>query len=298
MIKQLWKHRVPYLFIAPFFIIYGVFMVFPVFYSLFLSFNKWNGLPGNPILPVGFRNYLELFGDPIFLTSITNMLIYAPSVIILGAVLSLIIALALNTDIRFKAFFRMAFFLPVITSAVVVALTWGQIFNSEPRIGLLNGLLMIFHLPPIGWLTTAGIALFSIVVMVIWSSAGYNAVLYLAGLQGIPKNLYEAAEIDGATPWQKFRYVTLPMLSPTTTFVVIMGLIYALQVFEPMQIMTRGGPENSTMSFVLYLYNNAFNYYYWGYASALAYVLFILIMLVTLIYFYLRRKLGNSFYEF
>ena len=294
---EIWKHRFPYLFIAPFFIIYTLFMGFPVVFSLYLSFCKWNGNPSTPIRWIGLGNYIRLFHDKVFLISLRNMLVYVPSAVFLGISIALLLALALNVSIRFRGFFRACFFLPSITSMVVISLVWMQIYNLEPRIGLINGILQHLGKAPVGWLSDPHISLLSIIIMVTWASAGYNAVLFLAGLQGISQELYEAAEIDGANMWQKFWHITVPMIRPTTTFIIIMGFIYGLQIFEPMQIMTSGGPAYSTMSMVLLLYNNAFSYFYWGYASALAYVLFILIMVFTFLYFYARKKMGQSFFE-
>jgi multiple sugar transport system permease protein len=293
VIKNIWKHRIPYLFIAPFFIVYGVFMGFPIVFSFFMSLCKWDGLAKNPVQFVGLANYIDLAQDPVFLTTVKNMLIYVPAVIITGTVLSFLLALALNAPLRFRGFFRAAFFIPTITSSVVIALTWSQIYNQEPKIGLINHLLSLLGIEPVGWLTSPLLALLSIIMMVLWATVGYNAILFLAGLKGIPTELYDAAEVDGASPWQKVWYITIPLISPTTIFVVIMGLIYALQVFEPMQIMTKGGPENSTMSFVLYLYKVGFDYYMWGYASAIAYTLFAIILITTFIYIKIRHKMGK-----
>jgi len=279
-VRALWKHRIAYLFISPFFIIYGVFMGFPAVFSFYLSFTAWNGNPHQPMQWVGLANYRELFSDPIFFTAVKMMALYVPLAVCLGTAGALLLAILLNSELRLRGLFRLTFFLPTLTSGVVAAIVFRQLFS--------------LFFPGLTWTAAFIPALLSIVVMTLWVSVGYNAILYLAGLQGIPSALYEAAELDGASAWQKFRYITLPGLRPTTFFIVTMGIIYGLQAFEPMQLLTRGGPENQTVSFVLYLYDNAFRYFRWGYASALAYSLFFIIIVFTALYFFISGRFGRS----
>lgn len=273
-----------FLFLLPNVIGFVVFMAGPVLAALGISFLKWNLL--NPPQWLGIQNYVALIADDDFWTSLQATLYYMLGSVPLGIVLSLALAIALNQKIKGISFYRTIYFIPVVSSMIAVALMWRWMYN--PTSGILNYILneiFEFLRLPIeapDWLQSRRWAMPAIILMSVWKGLGYNMVLFLAGLQGIPKHLYEAADIDGATGWDKFRNVTLPLLTPTTFFVLIMSIIGSFQVFEQAYIMTRGGPARATVTTVYYIYENGFEWYKMGYASAVAWVLFALILVVTL----------------
>lgn len=265
-----------------------MFTVFPVLASLFLSFTSYDIL--TPPEWVGLYNYEEMFiYDKIVGQVVRNTLIYTASVVPIGIFLSLMLALALDQKIKFVRVFRSAFFMPVITSAVAVSLVWQWLYN--PDFGLLNAFLkMVGVTEPPAWLNSQVYALPAVIVTSIWKNLGYNMLLFLAGLQNISTTYYEAAELDGANGFQKFIHVTWPLLSPTTFFVFVMSVISSFQVFDLVQLMTRGGPGRATSTLVHYIYQNGFKFFYMGYASALAYLLFAMVMVITLINMTLQKK--------
>lgn len=270
-----------YLFILPNFLSFIVFMVIPIVTSLYLSFTEWDLL--NDPKWVGLKNYVTLLTrDKLFRTSLVNTLLYSLYTIPVGLACSLGLALVVNSKlIRGTTFFRSVFFLPNVCTLAAVALVWKWFYNAD--FGILNYLMGLFGLPPQKWLTNRALALPSIAVMSVWKSAGYNMVIILAGLQGIPKYLYESAELDGAVGWKRFWHITFPMLTPTLFFILIMATIGSFQVFDAVMVMTQGGPANTTMVYNYYLYQNAFSYFKMGYASAMAYVLFIMIFIITIL---------------
>lgn len=265
-----------------------MFTVFPVLASLFLSFTSYDIL--TPPEWVGLYNYEEMFiYDKIVGQVVRNTLIYTASVVPIGIFLSLMLALALDQKIKFVRVFRSAFFMPVITSAVAVSLVWQWLYN--PDFGLLNAFLkMVGVTEPPAWLNSQVYALPAVIVTSIWKNLGYNMLLFLAGLQNISTTYYEAADLDGANGFQKFIHVTWPLLSPTTFFVFVMSVISSFQVFDLVQLMTRGGPGRATSTLVHYIYQNGFKFFYMGYASALAYLLFAMVMVITLINMTLQKK--------
>jgi multiple sugar transport system permease protein len=295
-----------YLYLMPAGIILLTFQIFPVIYSFLLSVHK--GTLKNPIKAfIGLENYSQLMTDGEFWDGIINTVFFALGSVPLGIILALVIALLLNQKIKGLGFYRTVYYLPVITSIAAVALVWKWLFDV--KFGLFNQLLNLMGMDPSNWLQESkgifavvfdqigvqlpdmlhgpSVALCCIIVMSIWKGLGYNIVIFLAGLQNIPPHLYEAAEIDGATTWHKFRHVTWPLLSPTTFFIFIMSTITSFQVFVQVFMMTPfGGPERSTVVAVYYLYEKAFKTFEFGYASALAYVVFIIIFALTL----LQRK--------
>lgn len=277
-----------YGYLVPVFTILLFFQVLPIFYSLVVSFYSWD-LIGEPEW-VGAGNFVRLFYDPMFYKSMANTIYYAVVSVPLSIGCSLTVALLLNNPISGIGFYRTMYFLPVITSINAVAIVWNFIYH--PDYGLLNKLLAIFHISPQLWIQDAFWAMPCIILMSVWKGLGYNVIIFLAGLQNIPKHLYEAARLDGANWWQQFRHITWPMLSPTTFFVFVMSTIGSFQVFSQVYMMTpRGGPLKSTMVIVFYLYKKAFESFEFGYALAIAFVLFLMIFGMTLFNkLYLEKK--------
>lgn len=264
----------------------GIFVAIPVIASFGLSFAHWNML--SPPKFVGLQNYLELFREPLFWQVMGNTLYYALAVVALEVPLALGLAVAMNQPGWLTKVFRTIYFLPVVTSMVAIALVWNWMY--DPQYGLLNALLSQLGLPKVEWLFSTTWAMPALIVMGVWKNVGYSMVIFLAGLQTIPEELYEAAELDGANRWQQFLNVTLPQMGPTLFFVGVMSTITAFQVFDPVYIMTQGAPENSTNVAVYWLYANAFEFFKVGKASAIAYVLFGVILTLTLIQWSLRKR--------
>ena len=269
-----------YLFAGPLLVGLIVFTIGPVLASLAIGFCKYDIF--TPPQWIGGRNYADLFRDPLFWQSLKVTVIYSICAVPLGLILGLAVALLMNQKIRGIALFRTIYYLPAVVSGVAVALLWVWIF--DPSYGLANVALRWFGIPPSQWLTSPTTSLLSLILMSLWGVGG-GMVIYLAGLQSVPQHLHEAASLDGANLWQRFRHVTLPMLSPVIFYNLIMGIIGSFQVFTQAFVMTNGGPVNSTLFYVLYLFRNAFNYYRMGYASAMAWVLFAIILVLTLLVF-------------
>ena len=280
-----------WLMVSPWLIGFICFSALPMFASLIISFTEWDML-SKPEW-VGFENYKTLFfEDPLALHSLNITILFTIVSIPLNIVFGLALAMLLNTSIRGLAIFRTIYYLPAILSGVAVALMWRWIFSTE--FGLLNALLSMIGIEGPAWLTDRIWVLPSFVIMRLWSVGG-GMIIYLAGLQSIPTNLYEAAKIDGANWWHRTRFITLPMLSPTIFFQLIVGFIFSMQIFTEAFIMTNGGPADASLFYLLYLYRQAFQYFDMGYASALAWVLFVVILVLTIILF----KTGKSwvYYE-
>lgn len=268
-----------YVFVAP--AVFGllVFMIYPIIASFVLSTMDYNVLT-EPSFS-GIANYSKLFNDRVFLISLTNTLKWVVFYVPVSILVSFIMALAMDMPVRGIGFFRTVFYIPVITPIICVALLFVWIYNKE--FGILNFLLYEVGIKPVGWLTNSNLAIFSIALMSIWKWAGYNMLILLAGLQGIPESLYEAAEIDGVTPFKKVWYIKLPLLKPSFFFIILTSVIDAFQVFSEIYIMTKGEPGYSTYTISYYLYTNAFEYGKMGYSCAMAVILFIIIMSITLI---------------
>lgn len=269
-----------YLFVAPLLVGLIVFTAGPMLASLAISFCKYNLF--SPPKFIGVGNYTELARDPLFWQSLKVTMIYSFVSVPIGLSLGLAVALLMNQKIRGIAVFRTIYYLPAVVSGVAVALLWIWIF--DPSYGLGNVVLRAFGLPPVGWLSDPRTSLLSLILMSFWGVGG-GMVIYLAGLQSVPQHLYEAASLDGAGVWSKFRHVTIPMLTPVIFYNLIMGIIGSFQVFTQAFVMTNGGPVNSTLFYVLYLFRQAFNYYHMGYASAMAWVLFVIILVLTMLVF-------------
>ena len=260
-----------------------IFIVIPVICSFGLSFTKWDLL--NPIRFVGLDNYKEIFSEALFFKIFWNTVVFAISTSVLGVIIPLILACILNSKIRGSEFYKTAYFLPFITPMIVIGVVWEWIF--DPNIGLLNHIL---HLH-INWLYDTHFAMPALIIVSVWKLIGYNMVIFLSSLSGISQSMFEAAKIDGASPFQTFINVTIPLLSPSIFFVVIITAISTFQVFDLIYLMTQGGPLDSTNVLVYAIYKNAFEYFNVGKASAIAYVLFFIILVLTLVQWSLRKKL-------
>lgn len=286
------EERAAWLFLSPGLALFFLLVLAPVVAALYLSFCRYDIIHAPTW--IGLRNYQQLGQDlvnqGVFFLSLRNTAQYALGTIPIGMALALALALLLNARLRGTTLYRTTYYLPVVTSLVAISLVWMWIY--DPTYGLLNYLLATLSGGRIAsqtWLGNPGQAMAAIILMSIWRGLGYNAVIYLAGLQGIPEHLYEAAIIDGATPWQRFRAITWPLLKPTTAFILVVSVIGASQVFAQVYVMTNGGPNNATTTIVHQIFQYAFSFMKMGYASAMAFVLFGLIFLLSLINLRLLR---------
>jgi len=274
-----------YLFILPWILGFLMFTSIPLISSFVLSFTNYSVI--NPPKFAGLENYRTMFtSDRLFYKSLGNTLYIVVIGVPLNIVVGLSIALLLNTKVRGMQYYRTIFYLPSIVPIVASSILWLWILH--PSVGLLNSALRLFGINGPQWLASPIWSKPALILMGLWS-AGSSMIIYLAGLQGIPEQLYEAAEIDGATWWTKFFKVTLPLLSPTIFFNLVMGIIGAMQIFTQAYVMTQGGPLDSTLVYVYYLFNNAFSYFKMGYACSLAWILFLIILVLTLIQLRLAR---------
>lgn len=284
--------KAPYLFIAPALLLLLLFSIIPIFVAFFISFTDMSlvGLADwSKINFVSFDNYQEIISDPVFLKSIQNTIFY----VVLGVPLVIIMSLGLALMINFgknKLFsaFRMIFYTPAITNVVAVAVVFSYLYN--PSFGFLNYLLSLVHLPAVPWLTDPTIAKISLIILGVWRAVGTNMLIFLAAIQGIPKELYEAASLDGASKKAQIFYITIPSLRFSTFFVTVTTLIGWLQFFEEPFVMTNGGPLDSTTSVALFIYRNGFQFSKFGYAAAGSFILFAVIILVTLFQFRMQKR--------
>ncbi len=277
----------PYLYLLPTIIGLTLFSAGAVAVSFFMSFTQWD-VVSSPEW-VWLDNYVTLWQSDLFWEVFRNTVYFIFLAVPLSVAASLALALVANTGLKGITFFRTAYFLPVVSSMIAVALVWSWIFN--PEYGLLNYLLhLLFGVKGPAWLDSTTWALPAMAVVTVWKGLGYSMVIFLAGLQNIPGDLYHAATIDGAGAWKRFRHITLPMLSPTTFFVLVITLINSFQVFEQTYVLTKGGPANSTLTMSYYIYQNAFQFFQMGKAAALSYVLFAAIFVVTLIQFRIQKR--------
>lgn len=275
-----WRRRglVGYVFIAPWLVAFLAFEALPILSGFYHSFTDWTAT-GKAANWVGFANYTEaLTRDPLFWTAVKNTLYYIGVSVPLGIIVAFALALMLNAKIRGTGVYRTIYYLPSVVPTVAAVIVWTFIF--ETRRGILNFVLELLGLPPIRWLSDPAWAMPALIIMSLWG-IGASMVIFLAGLQGIPQELYEAAEVDGANGWQKLWRMTVPLMTPTIFFNLIMSLVAAFQAFNNAFIMTNGGPNNATLLYMLHLYNNAFRYFRMGYASALAVMLFVVVFGVT-----------------
>ncbi|MFC4619390.1 carbohydrate ABC transporter permease [Camelliibacillus cellulosilyticus] len=266
--------------------------IFPTLYAFSLSFSVHN-VPG-----LTLENYRVLFHDPVFWRSVLNTFLYVVITVPLQMAFGLLLALAIEKIHHFRWFYRIIYFLPYITSIVAVSWVWRLMYDKNT--GILNHVLEWFHIPPQGWLSDPSQSLISVSIVMIWQAMGFSMLIFMAGIQAIPRHFYEAAQIDGASKWRMFWKITFPLLNPTIVFLAVTGVIAALQTFTQIQNLTAssgataGGPLNSTTSMVVYMFNNAFTDFNMEYASAVTVTLFILILIVTLI----QMKILNRSFEY
>lgn len=275
-----------YAFLAPNFLAFLVLVLGPTVFSFVVGFTTWNGL-GMPKWS-GLQNYVRLVKDPLFVKAVRNTAIYAIEFVPLAVICALGLALLFNYKTIGISFARLLFFLPFVTDMISISFVWMFIFHL--RFGILNYFLSLVDLPPQAWLGDTKWAMFSIVILSVWRWMGYYTLIILASLQGVPQELYEAAKIDGAGRWKSFIKITVPLISPALFFVVTTGIISSFQVFEQMYIMTSGGPQDSTISIAMFLYQQGFLFLRMGYASAVAWVLFFIIFIVTMINWNVRGR--------
>ena len=272
-----WGRWLGYVFIAPWLISFLAFDAIPIGSGFYHSFTRWNAM-GTEVW-VGVDNYAEALNrDPLFWTSVWNTLYYIGASVPLGIVLAFALALLLNANLRGMGLYRTIYYLPSVVPTVAAVIVW--IFIFETRRGILNYGLELVGLPPVRWLSDPNAAMPALIIMSLWGF-GATMVIFLAGLQGIPQELYEAAEVDGASLPSKLWRITVPLMTPTIFFTLIMNLVTAFQAFNNAFIMTSGGPNNATLLFMLHLYDNAFRYFRMGYASALAVLLFVVVFGIT-----------------
>jgi len=280
--------RIAYLYLLPAAILLGAFVLYPLVQLLWMSVHDWDILRGDARF-VGTANYRAILADEAFWQALLNTFIYVVATVPLGVVLSLALALLLNRKLRGIGFLRTAIFTPVVTSTVAAGIIFVWLMDYDT--GLLNAGLGVFGIAPINFLQSEGWAMPAVVLMTLWKQAGYNMVLFLAGLQAIPEDVYEAAAVDGANAgWQVFRHITLPMLAPTTFFVTVISVIYAFRAFEQMYAMTRGGPIGSTTTLVYYIFDKAFKFGNMGQAAVVATLMVVIVLCVTAIQFRLQRQ--------
>jgi len=286
MEKSSKKSIISYFLVSPYLLHLILFISFPVIFSVVLTFHKWNIL--SEMQYVGFDNYIRLFQDRLFWKALVNTLTFLIIHIPLQLIIALLLAYFLDQKILFKGFFRATFFLPVVISGVVVTMVWQQLYMVDS--GLINKLLVSIGLGKVEWLTNKNIAMISIAIMATWKNVGLYVILFLVGLQSVPRRYYEAADVEGANQWQKFRYITLPAINPTIFMVIILSTIGGFNLFIEPYIMTGGGPLNSTLSAMLYIYKQAFEYYHMGYSATLGILFAFIIMMVVAVQKYTIEK--------
>ncbi|MEY8752879.1 carbohydrate ABC transporter permease [Alkalicoccobacillus gibsonii] len=288
-----WRDAVAgWVFIGPMFIGTSILVIFPILSSLTLSFTNWNIVAGYENAEfIGLDNFVALFNDPLFIKSLGNNFLLLLAIPI-TLFISLTLATIINKYIYFKDFFKVIFFMPFISSIVAVAVVFRVLFH--PTQGPINQLLMTLGIDnPPGWIADISFALPSVMLIMIWTGIGFNLIIYLAGLQSIPKELYEAAQIDGASAWYQFKKITIPLVSPTTFLLFVTGIISSFKIFDLIIVLTGGGPANSTKVPVVYLYEKAFLDLRAGYASSISLVIFVIILIITYLQFKGQKKWVN-----
>lgn len=278
-----------YLLIAPMLIGFTVFFLVALAASLYLSFTSWNMLE-SPVW-VGFQNYRDVMRDDDFRSAMFNTFAITIPHVFLRIALAMGLAIALNSKIRFRTFYRILFFMPVLTMPVAIGTIWKWLF--DPGFGPINAFLGRIGLPQPEWLLHQNTAIMAVVIVLLWSGIGYDMIILLAGLQAIPRDYYDAASLDGAGNWRQFRDITLPLLTPTTFFLSVIGIIFSLQVFDLVYVMTRLDQTNKLPTAVYYIYTEGFRNFRMGYATSLAWVLLVIILVFTLIQFRLQKRWVN-----
>jgi multiple sugar transport system permease protein len=293
ILKEMRREWTAYLWHAPGLLIFAVFVAYALYSSFVLSFQQWNILEPEKRF-VGLGNYREVLGDDTFWRSLGHTAYYMAGSVPTQMAIGLGLAVLLNSKIRGLAIFRTAYYLPVITPIVIAAIIWKWVYEVD--FGLANYYLLRLGIidKPLLWLSDPALAMPAVIVMIVWKAVGFNMIIYLAGLQAIPNEYYEAADVDGAGPWQRFRKITFPLVAPTTLFLLVLNMIGAMKSFEQIFVMTQGGPPGpggATTTVVYWIYQQAFVYFRMGYASALAYVLFALMFVLSLWMFryYVKR---------
>jgi multiple sugar transport system permease protein len=291
--RRFWSRsneRIGYLFILPAGVHLLIFLLIPLAFSLYLSFHAWNGINIRDAPFIGLDNFEFMLGDKRFWNAFRNTVWYTVLAVPGGMIVSLLVAAVMNQKLVGVRLFRTLFFMPVVTSWVAVSVVW--ITLLDPSAGVLNWLLSLVGLPAVNWLGDPAWAMPAIVIITIWKSLGFTMVIWLAGMQAIPRELYDAARVDGANAVQSFRHLTLPLLAPTTAFLLITCVIASFQVFTPIYVMTKGGPLDSTDVVVFRIFDRAFDELKMGYASALSWVLFAVIFALTAAQFWFIRRRG------
>jgi multiple sugar transport system permease protein len=283
------SNPVGYLFTLPYVLFFAVFTAYPLGFAFYLTVHDWNIV--RDVRPfVGTRNFERLFSDELFWKALMNTGVFLAVHIPAQIVIALLLSVILNQPLRARGFFRVAFFLPFVTSGAIISLVWLRLYADD---GLINAYLGLVGLGPVGWLSDPQVAMTSIAVMATWKNVGYYLMIFLAALQAIPDQLYEEAHLNGATAWQRFAHITFPLLNPAFILVVILSTIGGFSLFVEPFVMTGGGPLDATLSLVLYLYQQAFQFLRMGYAAAIGVVLALMIFLVTLVQRrYLEREAG------
>ncbi|MBS4177671.1 carbohydrate ABC transporter permease [Lederbergia citrea] len=281
------------LYLAPALLIIGVFNIYPIIKSFLISFYTDYDYFKDIVNERGISNYTYIFHDPEFWLSMKNTMIFVIGVVPLSIVISLGIAFLLNQKIKFRGFFRTVYFIPFVTSVVAVSIVWRWIFHTQ--YGLLNYSLGFFGVSPIKWLSDPKMAMPALIILAIWKGLGYNIIIFLAGLQNINQQYYLAAKVDGASSWQRFKEITVPLLSSTTFFISIISIISSFKVFDEVFALFGGqpGPANSAQTVVYYIFNKFYGEWDFGVASAAAYALFILIFILTLVQLYIGKRKVN-----
>jgi multiple sugar transport system permease protein len=288
-LRRIWRERSAYGFLAPGFLVFSLFTLYALGFAFYLTFHDWNIIePDKPF--VGLQNYKDMIHDEEFRQSIINTVYFTGASVPVSMAIGLALAMLLNQPIRLRGLFRTMYFLPVVTPFVVSSILWKWFYNGD--FGLFNFYLLKAHVidKPLLWLSSQNLAMPAVILMSVWGGIGFNMVIYLAGLQAIPAELYEAARIDGAGVIARIRFVTIPMLRPTTLFLLVIGSIYSFQVFTQIFVMTIGGPAQRTTTIVYLIYETGFKFYEMGYASTLAFGLFALTLVLTVIQLRLYRN--------
>ena len=279
-----------YIFTSPAIVLLIAFLVVPMIYTVYYSVFKYQVMRPNDISFIGLDNYTKLFKDAEFWKALRNTFYFTIIVVPVQCVLALALALLVSTRFKGVAVFRTMYFSPQLTSMVVISVLWTVLYNSNPNTGLINSILVGFGLQPINFLTNAKTAMNAIIFMSAWQGAGYQMMIFLAGLQGIPKEQYEAASVDGANTWQQFWNITIPNLKGTIKYVIMITMIQAMKLFTQPYVMTQGGPKNSTKTMVYYIYTQGFQKGNFGYACSVAAVFFVIVVAMSLI----LQKITNA----
>lgn len=283
----MWEKLRPYAMVAPAITVFSLFFIYPILYMIYLSMYDWNFISPTKSF-VGLQNFADLLQEKEFIQVISNSTVYTVLTVTFTIVISLLFALWLNRSGAFHSFVQGAIFSPHIVSWVSIAMIWSWVM--DPQYGLLNWFIGLFGFGKLAWLSSQSTSLISLVIVAVWKGLGYNTLVFIAGLQSIPKDIYEAASLDRSHPWTTFHRLTLPMLSPTIFFLVVINMIGSFQVFESIAIMTQGGPVNSSNTLVYYIYEYGFRFFKIGYASAAGVILLLIVGVLTIVYFQMMSK--------